>query len=66
MRNLQIKQDTAKQLRGKVSRHFSAGERLRIETPGGGGGRPKQLNQLFAQPLGGEKVPGDCQQLRSD
>lgn len=36
-RNLQIKNGTAKKLPGKVSSHFAVGERLRVETPGGGG-----------------------------
>ncbi|MEJ2200951.1 MAG: hydantoinase B/oxoprolinase family protein [Desulfuromonadaceae bacterium] len=35
--NQKIKGDSAEQLPGKQSCHFKAGERLRIETPGGGG-----------------------------
>lgn len=36
-RNLRITTGKPEKLAGKTSRHFDAGERLRIETPGGGG-----------------------------
>lgn len=40
-RNFQIKHGKAKKLPGKVTSRFAAGDRLRIETPGGGGwGQP--------------------------
>lgn len=35
--NLQLKSDEVKRLPGKLTGHFANGDRLRIETPGGGG-----------------------------